>query len=90
MNQPTLDDEQLREIRSLVEQMGYLPLGNKALRLLSELERGDQTAEVRQLRERIEQAGYLPMTRALELIDRVIKNRKRSPSEVVLYPPPGR
>jgi hypothetical protein len=87
MSETRLDANQLRELRALVQQMGYLPFGNKALRLLAELERIEGSANAAQLRERMEQAGYLPMSRALELIDRVMDGFQSQRSDFVLYPP---
>jgi len=62
--------EQLLEIRSLVEQNGYLPYSNKALRLFTSLESlpGANPTSLNDLKAQFQDAGYLPFSRAMELI----------------------
>jgi hypothetical protein len=63
--------EQITELRRLIEETGYLPMSNRAMRLFSTLEQrpaADQTL-VRELRQRLDATGYLPNSKALSLLE---------------------
>jgi|YNPBryunderm2012_1023409.scaffolds.fasta_scaffold68396_2 hypothetical protein len=66
----TLTPEQLQELRQLIEQNGFLPMTNKAMRLFAAAEArhpADQT--LLQLKKMFEEAGYLPRSKAIRLVE---------------------
>jgi hypothetical protein len=74
----------LGTLRTLVQEAGYLPLSNKANRLLDELiamqKSGFVIAGVSgvDLRKSIDELGYLPLSKALRLLDAVEAGRQAS------------
>ena len=62
--------EQLGEIRTLIEQNGFLPMTNKAVRLFAAAEARHPADEaLPDLKRMFEEAGYLPRSKALRLVE---------------------
>ena len=62
--------EQLAELRGLIEQNGFLPMTNKAMRLFAAAEaRHPADPAIPDLKRMFEEAGYLPRSKALRLVE---------------------
>jgi hypothetical protein len=73
--QLTITAAQVLEVRALLEKAGYLPLTNKAMRILGEVETsgprlpGYDAAFVASIRAQLAEAGYVSYSRAKDLLD---------------------
>jgi hypothetical protein len=66
---PTLTAAELKEIRTLIESTGFLPMTNKAERLFAVAETQSPSVELAKLKEMFHQSGYLPRSKALKLLE---------------------
>jgi hypothetical protein len=65
-----LTTTQIAEVRALIEEHGFLPMTNKALRLFAAIEfKNDSTEQTLRLKEMFTEAGYLPRSKALKLLE---------------------
>jgi hypothetical protein len=61
--------DQLREIRSLIETTGFLPMTNKADRLFAAAQANRPAEDLSTLKTMFKDAGYLPRSKALKLVE---------------------
>lgn len=66
-----LTGQQLQDIRTLIDENGFLPLTNKALRLLDCASRNPacDAKMLSELRSQFESSGYLPRSKAMKLLE---------------------
>jgi hypothetical protein len=64
-----MTQEQLKEIRDLIETTGFLPMTNKADRLFEAAKAKSGEGDLVKLKEMFQQAGYLPRSKALRLVE---------------------